>query len=88
MNTFDMQTLKIDNDESGITCSKEEREKQLPEARKLMMDRIMGSLEQLKSNNRVPQATNLDRTGTRLELTGTDKKPFHYQKKDSPNNSK
>lgn len=86
VNTFDMKTLKIDNDESAITCSKEEREKQLPEARKLMMDRIMGSFEQLKSNNRVPQATNLDRTGTRLALTGTDKKPVHFQKKDKLNN--
>ena len=81
--TFDMQTLKIDNDESGISCSKEEREKQLPEVRQLMMDRLMGKglLKQISSDNRVAQATNLDRTGTRLELTETGKTPVHYQRR-------
>ncbi len=81
--SFDLQTLKIDNDESGITCSKEEREKQLPEVRQLYMDRLMGSgfLKQISSDNRVAQSTNLDRTGTRLELTETGKAFLHYQKR-------
>ena len=86
--TFDMQTLKIDNDESHITCSKEERENQLPAVRQGMMDRFTGSLKRINTNNRVPQATNLDRTGTRLELTEADMPPVHYQKNDKPNNNK
>ena len=86
--TFDMKTLKIDNDESHITCSKEERENQLPAVRQGMMDRLTGSFKRINTNNRVPQATNLDRTGTRLELTEADMPPVHYQKKDKPNNNK
>ena len=86
--TFDMQTLKIDNDESSITCSKEEREKQLPEVRQRMMDNLMGSLKRINTNNRVAQATNLDRTGTRLELTEADNAPIHFQKKENLNNNK
>lgn len=86
--TFDMQTLKIDNDESSITCSKEEREKQLPEVRQRMMDNFMGSLKRINTNNRVAQATNLDRTGTRLELTEADNAPIHFQKKENLNNNK
>ena len=86
--TFDMKTLKIDNDESHITCSKEEREQQLPAVRQGMMDRLTGSFKRINTNNRVPQATNLDRTGTRLELTEADMPPVHYQKKDKPNNNK
>lgn len=88
--TFDMQTLKIDNDESGITCSKEERENQLPGVRQLYMDRLTGTgfIKRINTNNRVAQATNLDRTGTRLELTEADMRPVHYQKKDNLNNNK
>ena len=88
--TFDLKTLKIENDESGITCSKEEREQQLPEVKKYVMDRIIekGFVEPIKSNNRMAQATNLDRTGTRLELTETGKAPIHYQKREDQNNNK
>ena len=88
--TFDMQTLKIDNDESDITCSKEERENQLPGVRQLYMDRLTGTgfIKRINTNNRVAQATNLDRTGTRLELTEADMRPVHYQKKDNLNNNK
>ena len=86
--TFDMQTLKIDNDESRITCSKEEREQQLPAVRQGMMDRLTVSLKRINSNNRITQATNLDRTGTRLELTEAGMPPVHYQKKDNLNNYK
>lgn len=81
--TFDMQPLKIDSDESGITCTKEERENQLPEVRRLIMETLKerGFLGRVNSNNRMAHATNLDRTGTRLELTETDKMPVHYQRR-------
>lgn len=81
--TFDMQTLKIDSDESGITCTKEERENQLPEVRRLIMETLKerGFLGWVSHNNRMAHATNLDRTGTRLELTETDKMPVHYQRR-------
>ena len=81
--TFDKQTLKIENDESGITCSKEERENQLPEVRQLMMEKFKerGILKRVNSDTRMAQATNLDRTGTRLELTETGKSPVHYQRR-------
>ena len=81
--TFDMQTLKIDSDESGITCTKDERENQLPEVRRLIMETLKerGFLGWVSHNNRMAHATNLDRTGTRLELTETDKMPVHYQRR-------
>lgn len=81
--TFDVQTLKIDNDESHITCSKEEREQQLPEVRQRIMDMLTGTglVKRINTNNRVAQGTNLDRSGTRLELTEADMMPVHYQKK-------
>ena len=81
--TFDKQTFKIENDESGITCSKEERENQLPEVRQFMMEKFKerGILKRVNSDTRMAQATNLDRTGTRLELTETGKSPVHYQRR-------
>jgi hypothetical protein len=81
--TFDKQTFKIENDESGITCSKEERENQLPEVRQHMMEKFKerGILKRINSDTRMAQATNLDRTGTRLELTETGKPPVHYQRR-------
>ena len=46
-----------------------------------MMDRFKGSgfLKRISIDNRVAQATNLDRTGTRLELTEANNPPVHFQ---------
>ena len=38
-------------------------------------------VKQLERDNRVAQATNLDHSGTRLELTETGKAPVHYQRR-------
>lgn len=44
----------------------------------VMKPRLVKKLDQ---NNRTAQATNIDKSGTRLELTDDEKKTIHYQKK-------
>ena len=47
-------------------------------AGEVMKPRMVKKLEQ---NNRTAQATNIDKSGTRLELTDDEKTTIHYQKK-------
>ena len=77
-----MSTLKIEVVDSTIRCSPEVA-KRIPELKQGIVEMAHNAsfLLRLKENNRQAQATNLDRTGTRLELTEPDKSPVHYQRR-------
>ncbi len=82
VNTFDMSTLKIEVVDSTIRCSPEVAKK-IPELKQGIVEMAHNAsfLLRLKENNRQAQATNLDRTGTRLELTEAGNSPVHYQRR-------
>ncbi len=82
VNTFDMSTLKIEVIDSTIRCSPEVAKK-IPELKQGIVEMAHNAsfLLRLKENNRQAQATNLDRTGTRLELTEAGNSPVHYQRR-------
>lgn len=79
---YDMKSYKMEVDDSKITypshLSEDIRalkEELASEAMKPMM------VKRLEQNNRTAYATNLDRTGTRLELIEADKRPVHCQRR-------
>ena len=79
---YDMSTLQIDIDDSRIHYS-EEVAKTFPQLQQELVTMGKGSrfIKRLNQNPRTAQATNLDRSGTRLELTDEDTPPVHYQRR-------
>ncbi len=79
---YDMSTLQIDIDDSRIHYS-EEVAKTFPQLQQELVIMGKGSrfIKRLNQNPRTAQATNLDRSGTRLELTEEDIPPVHYQRR-------
>ena len=79
---YDMKSYKLDVDDSEITypahfADSVRAVKALLEG-EMMKPRLVKRLDQ---NNRTAQATNIDKSGTRMELTDSDKNTIHYQKK-------
>ena len=78
---YDMKSYKMEIDDSEVTYPSHLADsvggfkKEL--AGEAMKPRLVKKLFQ---NNRTAQATNIDKSGTRLELTDDEKKTMHYQK--------
>ncbi len=80
---FDLATLKVEVDDSGVTYSPEQAEEM--EAGKAALKAELMKTElvtRLQKNNRVAHATNIDETGTRMELCEGNNAPTHFQKKE------
>ena len=79
---YDMKSYKMEVDDSEVTypahLADSVRRFKEDLAGEVMKPRMVKKLEQ---NNRTAQATNIDKSGTRLELTDDEKKTIHYQKK-------
>ena len=78
---YDMKSYKMDIDDSEVTYPayladsvRAFKEHMASETRK---PRLVKKLDQ---NNRTAQATNIDKSGTRLELTDAEDVTMHYQK--------
>ena len=78
---YDMKSYKMEIDDSEVTYPayladsvRRYREELASEVRK---PRLVKKLDQ---NNRMAQGTNIDKSGTRLELTDDENKTMHYQK--------
>ncbi len=78
---YDMKSYKMEIDDSEVTypayladCVRRYREELASEVRK---PRLVKKLDQ---SNRTAQGTNIDKSGTRLELTDDEKRTMHYQK--------
>lgn len=79
---YDMKSYKLDVDDSEISYPAHFADsvrvvKAFLEG-EMMKPRLVKQLDQ---NNRTAQATNIDKSGTRMELTDADKNTIHYQKK-------
>ena len=77
-----MKSYKMEVDDSEVTypahLADSVRRFKEDLAGEVMKPRMVKKLEQ---NNHTAQATNIDKSGTRLELTDDEKKTIHYQKK-------
>ena len=79
---YDMKSYKLDVDDSEISypahfADSVRAVKALLEG-EMLKPRLVKKLDQ---NNRTAQATNIDKSGTRMELTDSDKNTIHYQRK-------
>ena len=79
---YDMKSYKLEIDDSEVTYPahladsvRMFKKEMASEKRKPQM------VKQLDQNNRTAQATNIDKSGTRLELTDNEERTIHYQKK-------
>ena len=79
---YDMKSYKIEIDDSEVTypahLADSVRRFKEELAGEVLKPRLVKKLDQ---NNRTAQATNLDDSGTRLELTDGEDNTMHYQKK-------
>ena len=79
---YDMNSYKLDVDDSEISYPAHFADS--VRAVKALLEGEMFKprlVKQLDQNNRTAQATNIDKSGTRMELTDSDKNTIHYQKK-------
>ena len=79
---YDMKSYKLDVDDSEISYPAHFADS--VRAVKALLEGEMFKprlVKQLDQNNRTAQATNIDKSGTRMELTDSDKNTIHYQKK-------
>lgn len=82
VNYFDVSKFKMEVDDSGISYQPEMADSIRKIKEMLMSDDSKASyLNDLGKNPRQPRATNVDRTGMRLELTSPEGKTTHYQRK-------
>lgn len=77
----DLKSCKVEVDDEGITYTPD----MVDEIEQFKNDLIGGkywpkTIKILEQNNRKAYATNIDKQGTRMELTEPDKAPVHYQK--------
>jgi hypothetical protein len=79
---YDLSSYKLEIDVTGAVYqpNMEETISKLKEelASEMMKPKLV---KRLQDNNRISHATNLDQTGTRLEMKETDGSPVHYQRK-------
>lgn len=76
---FNMKSYKHEIDENGVTYTPD-RAYDVALAKKSMADEL-DFVKQLEKNSRIAQSTNIDESGTRLELTNPDTGvPAHYRK--------
>lgn len=78
---YDMNTYKMEIDDSEVTYPSH-----LADSVRWFKEELAGEagkpslVKKLVQNNRTAQATNIDKSGTRLELTDDENKTMHYQK--------
>ncbi len=79
---YDMKSYKMEIDDSEVTYPAH-----LADSVRWFKEELAGEMrkprlvKKLDQNNRTTQATNLDDSGTRLELTDGEDNTMHYQKK-------
>ena len=79
---YDMKSYKMEVDDSEVTYPPHLADSVRGVKEALVGERMKPRLvKQLDQNNRTAQATNLDDSGTRLELTDGEDHTMHYQKK-------
>jgi hypothetical protein len=79
---YDLKSYKMEIDDSEVTYPSHLADSVHWFKEQLASEMRKPSLvKKLDQNNRSAQATNLDGSGTRLELTDDEKKTMHYQKK-------
>ena len=76
---FNMKSYKHEIDENGVTYTPD-RADNVAVMKKWVADRL-DFVKQLEKNSRVAQSTNINESGTRLELTDADKNTSHYRRK-------
>ena len=77
---FNMKSYKHEIDENGVTYTPD-RAYDVALAKKRIVDKL-DFVKRLEKNSRVAQSTNIDESGTRLELTNPDTGvPAHYRKR-------
>ena len=78
---YDMKSYKMEIDDSEVTYPSN-----MADNVRWFKEQLAGEgmapplVKKLDQNNRTTQATNIDKSGTRLELTDDEKKTMHYQK--------
>ena len=79
---YDMSSYKLEVDDNEVP-HKEKRADIVEQIKTELGSDMMkpAIVRKLEQNNRETQATNLDESGTRLELTEADSSPVHYQRK-------
>lgn len=78
---YDMKSYKLEIDDSEVTYSAD-MEANVQSFREYLATEEMKPIlvRKLAQNNRTAQGTNIDKSGTRLELTSDDKEILHYRK--------
>ncbi len=78
---YDMKSYKMEIDDSEVTYPAHLADSVRRFKEELASEMRKPSLvKKLDQNNRRAQATNIDKSGTRLELTDDEKETMHYQK--------
>ena len=78
---YDMKSYKMEIDDSEVTYPSDMADNVRWFKNELAGETKKPSLvKKLDKNNRTAQATNIDKSGTRLELTDDEKETMHYQK--------
>jgi hypothetical protein len=78
---YDVKSYRMEIDDSEVTCPSH-----LADSVRRFKEELAGEgmkptlVKKLDQNNRTAQATNIDKSGTRLELTDDEKETMHYQK--------
>lgn len=75
---FNMKSYRHEIDENGVTYTPD-RAYDVAFMKNKTVDGLI-FVKRLEKNSRVTQSANIDKSGTRLELTGTDKDTAHYRK--------
>ena len=86
VNYFDINSFKMEIDDSGITYQPEMADS-VQAIKKILLsyENKRTYLNGLDREMRQPRATNLDRTGKRLELTSPEGQTTHYQRREEGN---
>ena len=82
MKLYDLSSYKLEVDDKEVP-HKEKKADLVKQVKEELGSDMMkpAFVKKLEQNNRETQATNLDQSGTRLELTEADSDPVHYQRK-------
>lgn len=82
---YDMKSYKMEVDDSKVTYPPHLADSVRGFKEILASEAAKPPLvKKLDKNNRTAQATNIDKSGTRLELTDDEKETMHYQKAVNP----
>ena len=77
---FDLNSAMVNVDENGITYQPEKVDSIRTYKQQLSQMLEQNFLSQFQANPRAPRASNIDRTGQRLELTNPQGETTHYQR--------